>query len=179
VKNILQGIEASRSAPFERVLFAIGIRFVGEVTAKKLARKFKSMDNIVMASKEELMEVDDVGERVASSIVSFFEDDANRDIIVRLHDAGLCFEIDTEEDDENTMKFLEGKTVVVSGVFSISRDEIKAMVEKYGGKNTSSISKNTSFVLAGEKMGPEKRKKAESLGIPIVSEDEFMEMFNI
>ena len=179
VNNILEGIESSKSVPFERVLFAIGIRFVGEVTAKKLARKFKSMGNIIMASKEELMEVDDVGDRVAGSIVSFFKNDANRDVVIRLHDAGLCFEVDMDDDNESTTKFLEGKTVVVSGVFSISRDEIKAMVEKYGGKNTSSISKNTSFVLAGDKMGPEKRKKAEALGIPIVSEDEFMEMVEL
>lgn len=172
VENILAGIEQSKQVPFERVLFAIGIRYVGETTAKKLARHFKNVDAISSATKEELMEVNDVGERVADSILSFFNNPENLQVVVRLRNAGLQFEL-TEAETAVVSNVLEGKSIVVSGVFSISRDEMKKMIEQYGGKNVSSISKNTSFVLAGEKMGPEKRKKAESLGVQILSEEEF------
>lgn len=172
VENILAGIEQSKQVPFERVLFAIGIRYVGETTAKKLARHFKNVDAISSATKDELMEVNDVGERVADSILSFFNNPENLQVVVRLRNAGLQFEL-TEAETAAVSNVLEGKSIVVSGVFSISRDEMKKMIEQYGGKNVSSISKNTSFVLAGEKMGPEKRKKAESLGVQILSEEEF------
>lgn len=172
VENILAGIEQSKQVPFERVLFAIGIRYVGETTAKKLARHFKNVDAISSATKEELMEVNDVGERVTDSILSFFNNPENLQVVVRLRNAGLQFEL-TEAETAAVSNVLEGKSIVVSGVFSISRDEMKKMIEQYGGKNVSSISKNTSFVLAGEKMGPEKRKKAESLGVQILSEEEF------
>ncbi len=175
VQNILAGIEASKQVPFERVLFAIGIRFVGEVTAKKLARHFETMDAVANASKEELMTVDDVGERVADSIIDFFNNTENLQILLRLREAGLQFELNKDLNKPVSQK-LAGKSIVVSGVFSIPRDTLKELVEKNGGKNVSSISKNTSFVLAGEKMGPEKRKKAESLGIPILSEEEFRSM---
>ena len=177
VQNILDGIEASKQVPFERVLFALGIRFVGEVTAKKLARHFETMDAVANAPKEELMTVEDVGERVADSIIDYFNDTENLEILMRLRNAGLQFEFNKELQKTVSQK-LAGKTIVVSGVFSIPRDAIKELVEQYGGKNVSSISKNTSFVLAGEKMGPEKRKKAEALEIPIVSEEEFREMIS-
>ena len=175
VQNILSGIEASKQVPFERVLFALGIRFVGEVTAKKLARHFETMDAVANAPAEELTAVEDVGERVAESIIAYFNDTENLGILMRLRDAGLQFELNKEE-NQPVSQTLAGKSIVVSGVFSIPRDTVKELVEKHGGKNVSSISKNTAFVLAGEKMGPEKRKKAESLGIPIVSEEEFRTM---
>ena len=174
VQNILDGIEASKQVPFERVLFALGIRFVCEVTAKKLARHFETMDAVANAPKEELMTVEDVGERVADSIIDYFNNTDNLVILMRLREAGLQFELDKSQ-NQPVSQALAGKSIVVSGVFSIPRDTIKELVEKHGGKNVSSISKNTSFVLAGEKMGPEKRKKAEALGIPIVSEEEFYE----
>lgn len=175
VQNILSGIEASKQVPFERVLFALGIRFVGEVTARKLARHFGSMDAVANARKEELLEVEDVGERVADSIIAYFNDIENLHILMRLRDAGLQFTLNAEKSQTVSQK-LNGKNIVVSGVFTVPRDAIKELVEQHGGKNVSSISKNTTFVLAGEKMGPEKRKKAVSLGIPIVSEEEFRNM---
>lgn len=175
VENILAGIAQSREVPFERVLFAIGIRYVGETTAKKLARHFKNVDALSAATKEELMEVNDVGERVADSIIAYFNNVENLEIVVRLRNAGLHFAL-TEAETATVSTVLDGKSIVVSGVFSISRDDMKKLIEQYGGKNVSSISKNTSYVLAGEKMGPEKRKKAENLGVPIISETEFYEM---
>ncbi|MCQ2279757.1 MAG: NAD-dependent DNA ligase LigA [Bacteroidales bacterium] len=175
VENILAGINNSRTVPFERVLFAIGIRYVGETTAKKLARHFKNIDRLSSATKDELLEVNDVGDRVADSIIDFFNNPENLEIVIRLRNAGLHFEL-TEEEATPIANILEGKSIVVSGVFSISRDDIKKMIEQYGGKNVSSISKNTSYVLAGEKMGPEKRKKAESLGVPIISETDFYKL---
>lgn len=178
VQNILSGIEASKQVPFERVLFALGIRFVGEVTAKKLARHFGTMDAVANAPKEELMTVEDVGDRVADSITGYFNDTDNLVILMRLHEAGLQFAIN-KESHQPVSQALEGKSIVVSGVFSVPRDTIKDLVEQHGGKNVSSISKNTAFVLAGDKMGPEKRKKAESLGIPIVSEEEFRAMIGL
>ena len=175
VQNILSGIEASKQVPFERVLFALGIRFVGEVTAKKLARHFKTMDAVANAPIEELTTVEDVGERVAQSITAYFNDTDNLEILMRLREAGLQFEL-SQSQSQPASDTLAGKSIVVSGVFTVPRDTIKELVERHGGKNVSSISKNTSFVLAGEKMGPEKRKKAEALGIPIISEEEFMTM---
>ena len=178
VQNILSGIEASKQVPFERVLFALGIRFVGEVTAKKLARHFKTMDAVANAPIEELTTVEDVGERVAESITAYFNDTDNLEILMRLREAGLQFEL-SQSQSQPASDTLSGKSIVVSGVFTVPRDTIKELVERHGGKNVSSISKNTSFVLAGEKMGPEKRKKAEALGIPIISEEEFMKMIEI
>ncbi len=175
VQNILAGIEASKQVPFDRVLFALGIRFVGEVTAKKLARHFKTMDAVASAPIEELTTVEDVGERVAESITAYFNDTDNLEILMRLRKAGLQFELSLSQ-SQPASNTLAGKSIVVSGVFTVPRDSIKELVERHGGKNVSSISKNTSFVLAGDKMGPEKRKKAETLGIPIVSEEEFMKM---
>lgn len=175
VENILKGIEQSKTVGFERVLFAIGIRYVGENTAKKLARFFKNVDALSNATKEELMQVDDVGERVATSIIDFFLQPENLEMIIALRNAGVQFELRAEETVSLSDK-LSGKSIVVSGVFSIPRDEMKQLIEKHGGKNVSSISKNTDFVLAGEKMGPEKRNKAQKLEIPIISEEEFYEM---
>lgn len=175
-QNILNGLEQSKTVPFERVLYALGIRFVGEVTAKKLALYFKTIDTIANASKEELMEVEDVGERVAESIIDFFNNTENLSVVMRLRNAGLQFE--AGETHQPTSDKLAGKSIIVSGVFTIPRDEMKRLIEQHGGKNVSSISKKTSFVLAGEKMGPDKRKKAESLGIPIISEDEFRQMID-
>ncbi len=173
VQNILNGLQQSKSVPFERVLYAIGIRFVGEVTAKKIARRFRHIEAIASASKEELMEVEDVGDRVADSILDFFNNTDNLQMVMNLRAAGLQFEVGEEQKPKS--QTLVGLSIVVSGVFTIPRDQIKEIIEQNGGKNVSSISKNTSFVLAGEKMGPEKRKKAESLGVPIISEDEFWE----
>lgn len=175
VENMLTGIEQSKNVPFERVLFAMGIRYVGETTAKKLARYFKNVDALASATKEELKDVDDVGEQVAESIVQFFNTIENLENIVRLREAGLQFELNAEN-HQVISHILDGKTVVVSGVFSIPRDDMKQKIELHGGKNVSAISKNTNFVVAGENMGPEKRKKAEKLGIPILSEVEFDEM---
>lgn len=173
VQNILNGLQQSKTVPFERVLYAIGIRFVGEVTAKKIARRFRHIEAIASASKEELMEVEDVGDRVADSILDFFNNTDNLQMVMDLRAAGLQFEVGEEQKPKS--QALAGKSIVVSGVFSIPRDQMKEIIEQNGGKNVSSISKNTSFVLAGEKMGPEKRKKAESLGVPIISEEEFWE----
>lgn len=175
VENILKGIEQSKTVGFERVLFAIGIRYVGENTAKKLARFFKNVDALSNATKKELMQVDDVGERVATSIIDFFLQPENLEMIIALRNVGVQFELKAEETVSFSDK-LSGKSIVVSGVFSIPRDEMKQLIEKHGGKNVSSISKNTDFVLAGEKMGPEKRNKAQKLEIPIISEEEFYEM---
>lgn len=174
-KNILAGLEASKQVPFPRVLFSIGIRFVGETVAKKLAKHFKNIDALMAASHEELIAVDEIGDRIAESVVNFFSDERNREIIERLKNQGLQFEI--EDSGEPSSNVLDGKTFVVSGVFSqFSRDEIKAAVEQHGGKNVGSISKKTDYVLAGDKMGPSKLKKAEDLGIPIISEDDFVGM---
>ncbi len=173
-QNILKGLEQSKQVPFERVLYALGIRFVGEVTAKKIARRFRTIDAVASATKEELMDVEDVGDRVADSIIHYFNDTENLQMVMRLRAAGLQFEVGEEQ--QPTSQLLAGKSIVVSGVFSIPRDQLKAIIEQNGGRNVSSISKNTSFVLAGEKMGPEKLKKAESLGIPILSEEDFWPM---
>jgi len=177
VENMLTGIEQSKKIPFERVLFAIGIRYVGETTAKKLARYFKNVDALANASKEELKAVDDVGEQVAESIVQFFNTVENLENVVRLREAGVQFELNPES-QQLLSNVLEGKTVVVSGVFSIPRDAMKQKIELHGGKNASAISKNTDFVVAGDNMGPEKRKKAEKLEIPVLNEMEFEKLLS-
>lgn len=177
-KNILDAIEKSKSVPFARVLFALGIKFVGETTAKLIAKAMGSIDNIINASVEELTEIEEVGEKIAVSIKDFFSDERNINIINKLREAGLQFEQEKKAaKDEESSGILSGKSIVVSGVFStMSRDEIKQLIEDLGGKNVSSISSKTSFIVAGDKMGPEKRKKAEALGIEIKSEAEFLEM---
>lgn len=173
--NILDAIEKSKYVPFARVLFALGIKYVGETTAKLIAKSMGSIDNIINASIEELTEIEEVGEKIALSIKEFFNDRHNIEIIDRLKSAGLQFEQEKVVVNEN--QILSGMSIVVSGVFAtMSRDEIKQLIEEHGGKNVSSISKKTSFVVAGDKMGPEKRKKAESLGIEIKSEEDFLNM---
>jgi DNA ligase (NAD+) len=177
-QNILDGIENSKSVPFERVLFAIGIRHVGETTAKKIARKVKSIHHLMSMSKEELVDIEEVGETIANSLLEFLSNKENLNTIKKLEDAGLQFSLHEDAMAAGTNK-LEGKTIVVSGVFSkYSRDQIKELIELNGGKNSGSISKKTSFVLAGENMGPEKLKKAESLGVSIISEEEFEKMIS-
>ena len=172
--NLLQGLKASVEIPFERVLFALGIRYVGETVAKKLAKFFKNIDAIQAASYDELVQVDEIGERIAISVQHYFSFEANRMIIARLKAAGLQFELKEKEGGTNK---LEGKSFVVSGVFtSFSRDEIKELIELNGGKNVSAISAKTDYVLAGDNMGPAKLKKAESLGITILTEDAFVQL---
>jgi DNA ligase (NAD+) len=174
--NLLDGIKASKAVPFERVLFALGIRHIGETTAKKLAYYFKNIDSLKNATLEQLLEVGDIGERTAQTIIDYFEDKRSAEIISKLKHAGLQFEL-SEEQLTTTSEKLKDLTFVVSGVFSkFSRDEIKKTIEQNGGKNTGSISSKTSYVLAGENMGPEKLKKAEKLGVPVISEDDFIKM---
>lgn len=171
--NILQALENSKSIPFERVLFALGIRFVGEVGAKKLARYFKNIDAIQSATKEQLALVEDIGEKTAQFIFDYFHNDTHVEIIARLKKAGLQMESQNTQVND----ILSGKTIVVSGVFTrFSREEIKSHIETRGGKVCSSISNKTDFVLAGEKMGPEKLKKAQNLGVKIISEDDYLKM---
>ncbi|MDR0438344.1 MAG: NAD-dependent DNA ligase LigA [Bacteroidales bacterium] len=175
VENILKALEQAKTVPFERVLYALGIRFVGETVAKKLARHFKTIQNLFKATKEELLDVDEIGEKIADSVLLYFSKPEHLELIERLVNKGLQLEI-KEDLSAPKSTILEGKTFVVSGVFSKPRDEIKALVEQHGGKNTSSISSQTSYLLAGDKMGPEKLKKAEKLKIPIISESEFLAM---
>lgn len=176
--NLLEGIEKSKKVPFDRLLFAIGIRHVGETTAKKIAKKVNSIENLKTLSKEELLEIDEVGETIADSIIRFFSNKNNQQLIERLQRYGLQLEIHTSQQQQITDK-LKDKTIVISGVFAKhSRDEYKELIEVNGGKNSGSISKKTSFVLAGENMGPEKLKKAQSLGVKIINEDEFLNMIN-
>ncbi len=175
-QNLLDGLEASKNVPFERVLFAIGIRHVGETTAKKIAKKVKSLNVLMNSTKEELLSIDEVGGIIAESIAEFFTDEKNRSIIERLKKAGLQFELSQEQQQAGSEK-LKGFTFVISGVFnSHSRDQLKDMIEFHGGKNSGSISGKTSYLLAGDNMGPEKLKKAQSLGVKIISEDDFVTM---
>jgi len=174
--NLIKSLEESKVMPFEKVLFALGIRFVGQTVAEKLAEYFTSMDHLMKASKTDLMMVDEIGDRITESLLNYFADEDNRNIIKRLQQAGLKFEI--EKNKEEGPRLLEGKSFVVSGKFSIARDDLKKMISKFGGKNVSAISSKTDYLIAGEAMGPAKLKKAEKLGIPIISEDDFMKMIN-
>ena len=175
-QNILAGVEASKQVGWPRVLFALGIRMVGETTAKKIARRFPSIDQLQWANMEQLTAIDDVGEQIAKNLIAYFNDMDNLEIINRLRKAGVQME-SQEEELLLESDILQGKSIVVSGVFSQhSREEYKAMIEVHGGKNVGSVSKKTSFILAGENMGPEKRKKAESLGIEILTEEDFLHL---
>lgn len=177
-ENIIQGILRSKEVPFERVLFALGIRFVGETVAKKIVKAFRSIDALMSATLDDLIHVDEIGEKIAQSILLYFANEKNRTLIERLREAGLKLEADETDYSGYTDK-LQGKSIVISGVFAHhSRDEYKEMIEKHGGKNVGSISKKTSFVLAGENMGPSKLEKAQKLGITILNEDEFLAMIN-
>ncbi len=175
-QNILAAIEGSKQVPFARVLFALGIRYVGETTAKKLVKTFYTIDMLSTATKDELMTVEDVGEQVADSIIAYFANSTNQQIVARLRQAGLIFE---SLPPVSGMKkgLLHGKSIVISGTFANhSRDELKQLIEDNGGKNVGSVSAKTSFILAGDNMGPQKLEKAQKLGVPLVSEDEFMVM---
>ena len=177
-QNMLAGIEQSKQVPWARVLFALGIRMVGETTAKKIARRFPSIDQLQWATMEQLTAIDDVGEQIANNIIAYFNSLSNLEIINRLRQAGVQME-SQEEEQQPQSDILQGKSIVVSGVFSRhSRDEYKAMIEAHGGKNVGSVSKKTSFILAGENMGPEKRKKAEALGVAMLTEEDFLLMLN-
>ena len=174
--NIMEGIRVSKEVPFERVLFALGIRFVGETTAKTLAKAFRSIDALAKASLDDLMQVDEIGTRIAQSILLYFSNEKNREQIERLREAGVQLEMEELDMSEYTDK-LVGKSIVISGVFAHhSRDEYKEIIEKNGGKNVGSISKKTSFILAGDNMGPAKLEKANKLGIQIMTEDEFLKL---
>jgi NAD-dependent DNA ligase (contains BRCT domain type II) len=175
-RNILKSLRDSRNVPFERVLFSLGIRFVGETVAKKLARAMHSMDAIASATLEQLTLVDEVGIKIAESVVAYFASPTNRNLVTKLKEAGLKMEIAPELMAEKG-DALTGKIIVISGTFTKhSRDEYKAMIEKNGGKNSGSVSSKTSFILAGENMGPAKLEKAASLGVQLMNEDEFLEL---
>jgi DNA ligase (NAD+) len=176
VNNLFAGIEASKKIPFERVLYGIGIRHIGETTAKKLAFYFKNIDSLKNANLEQLLEVGDIGETTAKAILDYFADEQTASIIKRLKESRLQFEL-SEDQLVNSSDKLKDLSFVVSGVFSkFSRDDLKKAIEQNGGKNVGSISSKTSYVIAGDNMGPEKHKKAEKLGIPIISEDDFINM---
>tara|TARA_B100000683_G_scaffold259030_1_gene282363 strand:- start:281 stop:940 length:660 start_codon:yes stop_codon:yes gene_type:complete len=168
VQKLLDGIDSSKQIPFERVLFALGIRFVGETVAKKLAKSFGSIDALMSASKEELEEVDEIGERISVSLQEYFADEGNVRMVEKLKGFGLQME---KIEEEGATEKLAGLSIVVSGVFQIhDRNEIKKLIELNGGKVSSSISKKTSFIVAGDKMGPSKKEKAEKFGVEIISE---------
>jgi DNA ligase (NAD+) len=174
--NLTNSIEESKKVPFPRVLYALGIRYVGETVAKKLAKHFGNLGNLISASEEDLLNVDEVGERIASSVIEYFAHPANKEIIGRLVTAGLRFEI-SESESGNISQKLEGKSYVISGTFQkFTRDEIKLLIEQNGGKNMSGISSGTQFLIAGIKPGPDKLKKAGALGIPVISEEDFSAM---
>jgi len=176
--NLIKSIEQSKEIAFERVLFALGIRFVGETVAKKLAKHYKNIDALMQADYNELINVDEIGDKIALSIRSFFKDEGNLQLINRLKDYGLQFAVEMKESTQVSNKF-EGMTMVVSGKFeTFSRDEIKQKIEDYGGKNGSSITGKTSVVVAGADMGPAKLEKATKLGIPIWTEDDFVNQLN-
>lgn len=175
-ENIIQGIERSKEVPYERVLFALGIRFVGETVAKKVAKAFRSIEALASANLDDLIHVDEIGEKIAGSIIQYFANEKNRILVERLRQSGLKLEAD-EEDLSGYSDKLRGMSIVISGVFARhSRDEYKALIEKHGGKNVGSISKKTSFILAGDNMGPSKLEKAQQLNIPIKDENEFLAM---
>ena len=173
-ENIIAGIENSKTVPFERVLFALGIRFVGETVAKKLARAFKNMEALEQATLDDLIHVDEIGEKIARSILLYFSNEENKKLVTRLKEKQLTMQL-SEEDLQGQTDRLQGKSIVISGVFvHHSRDEYKTLIEKHGGKNVGSISAKTSFILAGDNMGPSKLEKAQKLGIKIMNEDEFL-----
>jgi DNA ligase (NAD+) len=178
-QKIVNGIAASKEVPFERVVFALGIRFVGETSARLLARHFKNIDALMNAGLEELQEIEGIGEVMAKSIITYFHNEKNLEILERLRGYGLQMEL-SEAQTAQTSDKLAGMSIVISGVFAHhSRDEYKAIIEQNGGKNVGSISGKTSFILAGENMGPSKLQKAEKLGIQILSEDEFLEKYDL
>lgn len=177
-ENIINGIAQSKEIPFERVIFALGIRFVGETVAKKIAKAFKNIEELEDADLETLVSIDEIGEKIAQSILNYFANESNRELVNRLKEAGLQL-YRTEEDLSGHTDKLAGQSIVISGVFThYSRDEYKDLIEKHGGKNVGSISAKTSFILAGENMGPTKLEKASKLGIRIMNEEEFLELIS-
>lgn len=177
-QNIIDGVEASKNIPFNKVLFALGIRFVGETVAKKLAKHFKNIDNLMSASFEDLIKVEEIGEKIAESVIQFSNNQSNKEIINRLKSFGVQLEV-SKEDTTNKTNKLDGKIFVVSGVFKkLTRNELKKAIEDNGGKLSSSISKKTNFIVAGDKMGPSKLEKAKNLGVAIISEDDFLNKIN-
>lgn len=173
--NLIESIENSKDVPFNRVLYALGIRYVGENVAKLLSAKFENINTLMQATFEKLISIDEIGERIARSVISFFEREENRKIISELKHSGVNFE--KEKETEETPDKLNGATIVISGTFSkYSREELKEMIEKYGGKNTGSISSRTNYLLAGENVGPSKIEKVKKLNIPVISEDKFLKM---
>ncbi len=178
MSRILEGVEESKKVPCERVVYALSIPYVGETGAKKLARSVRDIDTLMSASVEQLTAIEDIGPRIAESIHQFFDEPLNRDVVARLRAAGVTMSVPEDEESGRSDK-LAGKTIVISGTFSRhSRDEYKEMIESNGGKNAGSISKKTDFILAGENMGPSKKEKAVSLGIPMLNEEEFLAMIN-
>ena len=172
----MNSIEASKNVPYERVLYALGIRYVGETVAKKIAQSFPSIDALAAASVEELTSVEEIGDTIAESIRQFFADEKNRQLIERLKSAGIRFQAENTA-GKKISDTLSGKNFVISGTFlSHTRDEIKDLIVLHGGKNLSSVTSNTHYIIAGEDMGPGKREKANKLGIPIITEEEFMRM---
>jgi DNA ligase (NAD+) len=178
VDNLLQGIEASKNKPFAKVLFGLGIRYVGETVAKKLVKAFSSIDRIRGASREELIEVDEIGDRIANSLLDFFNDERNILLIERLRQEGVAFESDEQQRTVNNV--LEDQKFVISGVFkNISREDLKEKIESMGGTVLGSISAKTNYLVVGEGMGPSKKVKAEKLGIPIIDESTFFNMIKV
>lgn len=175
-RNLMESLRESKKVPFERVLFGLGIRYVGETVAKRLAYAFHTMDKLAEASLEELTNVDEIGERIAQSVLDYFADESNRELVVRLASYGLQLSLSEEKMAARSEK-LKGLTIVISGTFSKhSRDEYKTMIEQHGGKNSGSVSSRTHYILAGENMGPAKLEKAAKLGVKIINEDEFLNM---
>ncbi|RPI42196.1 MAG: NAD-dependent DNA ligase LigA, partial [Bacteroidetes bacterium] len=174
-QNLVGSIEESKKVPFPRVLYALGIRYVGETVARRLAEEFGSLDKLVDADLETLTEVNEIGERIARSVISWFSDPANREMVEQLRARGVQFEMEGKKEPVSTE--LAGKTFVISGVFAAhSREELQALIERHGGRFSGSISSKTDYVLAGENMGPSKYEKARKLGIPIISEYDFLSM---
>ena len=178
ISHLLDSIEESKNRPFHRVLFALGIRFIGETVAKKMTTAISTMDELLRSTKEDLIKIEEVGDKIADSFLSHISIPKNLEVIERLRRYGLQFE--SRISNETISSVLDGNSIVISGVFrKYSRNEIKELIEQHGGKNSSSISKNTSFIIAGENMGPSKREKAKYLGVKILSEDEFINLLEI
>jgi DNA ligase (NAD+) len=176
INNMLEGIEKSKEMPFEKVLFGLGIRYVGETVAKKLAAHFKNIDNLMAATFDELIVAEEIGERIALSIIEYFSDQGHRDEIQKLKDYGLQF-VTVEKELNLASEKLNGQTFIISGVFEkFSRDELKDLIEQNGGKIVSSISAKLNYLVAGDNMGPAKLEKAQKLNIPIISDAELLEM---
>jgi DNA ligase (NAD+) len=176
-RNIINSIKKSLEVPWPRVLYALGIRFVGETVAKKLAVAFPSIDKLAKASKEELTAVDEIGEKIAQSIIAFFKSEANRKMIEELKQFGL--KLEGKEENNLESRRLEGKSIVISGTFTkFSRDELKQIIENHGGKNTGSVTGKTDYLVAGENMGPAKLEKAKKQGVTILSEDQFLSLIS-